>query len=129
MALIPLLKEQGTKKVMAVLRLPLNALVSLLNHYKLMPGPAPHPSSSGYFAERAEELSLKVDVPKTNMILTSVVGALVGQPDIVRLAALSAVNHILPFAKLNFNTEAEFFQIREQASCFQIFGDNAGAWR
>ena len=107
MALILLLKEQGTKKVMAVLRLPLNALVSLLNHYKLMPGPAPHPSSSGYFAERAEELSLKVDVPKTNMILTSVVGALVGQPDIVRLAALSAVNHILPFAKLNFNTEAE----------------------
>jgi hypothetical protein len=61
----------------------------------------------GYFAERAEELSLKVDAPKTNMILTSVVGSLVGQPESVRLAALSAINHILPFARMNFNTEAE----------------------
>jgi hypothetical protein len=41
------------------------------------------------------------------MILTSVVGSLVGQPESVRLAALSAINHILPFAKMNFSSEAE----------------------
>jgi importin subunit beta-1 len=62
---------------------------------------------SGYFTERAEELAVKVDVTKTNMILTAVVGALVGQPDGVRLAALSAMNHILPFAKNNFAVQGE----------------------
>lgn len=62
---------------------------------------------TGYFAERAEELSVKVDIPKTNSILTAVVGALVGQPEGVRLASLSAMNHMLPFAKNNFSVEGE----------------------
>jgi importin subunit beta-1 len=62
---------------------------------------------TGYFAERAEELSVKVDIPKTNSILTAVVGALVGQPEGVRLAALSAMNHMLPFLKHNFANDGE----------------------
>jgi hypothetical protein len=62
---------------------------------------------TGYFAERAEELSVKVDIPKTNSILTAVVGALVGQPEGVRLAALFAMNHMLPFAKKNFAVDGE----------------------
>jgi hypothetical protein len=61
----------------------------------------------GYFTERAEEVAVQVDVTKTNMILTVVVGALVGKPDGVRLAALSALNLILPFAKNNFAVEGE----------------------
>lgn len=62
---------------------------------------------TGYFAERAEELSVKVGIRKTNSILTAVVGALVGQPEGVRLASLSAMNHMLPFAKNNFSVEVE----------------------